>query len=183
VITIFGTHNDIPVVGDWDGDGTVTIGIYRPADATFYLRNSNSSGNPDLVVAFGSKNDIPLTGDWNGNGRTTVGVYRPSDSTFYLRKSNTRGQADLIVAFGSKGDIADSGLKLATYSSAKLATFRVTPDGGQHHRNRWPTCPGIRMTFLLLVTGTEEAATRSAFTGQAIPHFIYAIPINRDLPT
>ena len=38
----YGLPGDYPVVGDWDGNGTVTIGIYR--GKTFYLRNENTHG-------------------------------------------------------------------------------------------------------------------------------------------
>src|SRR6266508_1724743 len=40
---------DDPVVGDWDSNGTTTIGVYR--NGTFYLRNSNTVGFADVVFA------------------------------------------------------------------------------------------------------------------------------------
>lgn len=46
------SDGDVPVVGDWDGDRTTTIGLYRPSDRTFYLRNSNTYGIADLVIPF-----------------------------------------------------------------------------------------------------------------------------------
>jgi hypothetical protein len=105
----FGVEGDIPIVGDWDGDGIVTIGMYRPVEATFYLRNSNTNGDPDILVAFGEPGDIPVVGDWDGDGTTTVGVYRPSTSTFLLRNSNTPGEPDIIVNYGKKGDMPIAG--------------------------------------------------------------------------
>jgi hypothetical protein len=55
------------VVGDWDGNGTTTIGLYRPSTNTYYLRNSNSYGAPDITIAsWGAPGDIPVVGDWNG---------------------------------------------------------------------------------------------------------------------
>ena len=91
----FGVIGDVPIVGDWDGDGSVTIGVYRPENSTFYLRNSNTPGNAEITVAFGKKGDIPVVGDWDGNRSTTVGVYRPENSTFYLRNANTPGDAEI----------------------------------------------------------------------------------------
>ena len=41
-----GRHNVVPVVGDWDGNGTCTVGVFDPTNATWYLRNSNSAGAP-----------------------------------------------------------------------------------------------------------------------------------------
>ena len=40
----------VPVSGDWNGDGIATAGAFSPATSTFYLRNSNSSGNADIVL-------------------------------------------------------------------------------------------------------------------------------------
>ncbi|MEZ6079785.1 MAG: hypothetical protein R3C56_30170 [Pirellulaceae bacterium] len=34
----------IPIVGDWDGDGIDTIGVYDPNTQMFNLRNTNSGG-------------------------------------------------------------------------------------------------------------------------------------------
>ena len=44
----WGSVFDVPVAGDWDGDGIDTIGVFR--NGTFYLRNSNSSGGIDGTV-------------------------------------------------------------------------------------------------------------------------------------
>jgi hypothetical protein len=55
-----------PVVGDWDGNGTTTIGVFDPSIGNFYLRNSNSAGVADLSIFFGGSGDIPIAGDWDG---------------------------------------------------------------------------------------------------------------------
>jgi hypothetical protein len=85
--------------------GTATIGVYRPSELTFYLRNVNEAGDADITVAFGTKDDVPVTGDWDGNGTTTVGVYRPADSTFHLRNENSPGEPSVVVGFGMAGDL------------------------------------------------------------------------------
>ena len=91
-----------PVVGDWNGDGVDTPGIY--AKGTFFLRNSNSKGYPDIVVPFGREGDKPLVGDWNGDGKTGIGVAR--DGTWYLRDHATYGPPTKQFVFGrlSSGD-------------------------------------------------------------------------------
>ncbi|WP_147796323.1 hypothetical protein [Cellulomonas sp. Y8] len=70
----YGDPGDVPVVGDWDGDGTQTPGVFR--NGVFYLLNSLRSGGADIVVRFGNPGDVPLGGDWDGDGDATVGVYR-----------------------------------------------------------------------------------------------------------
>jgi hypothetical protein len=92
-------------------NGTQTIGLYRPGGPIFYLRNSSTTGFPDLSAPYGAGGDIAVVGDWDGNGTTTIGLYRPSASTFYLRNSNTTGFPNITVSFGDgpSGDIPIAG--------------------------------------------------------------------------
>lgn len=101
---VFGVPGDIPLAGDWDGNGTDTIGVYRPSNSTFYLRNSNSAGAADLVIPFSTAGDSPLAGDWNGDGVDTIGIHNSANGTFYLRNTNTSGSPDVTVAFGGAGN-------------------------------------------------------------------------------
>ncbi len=92
----------IPLCGDWDGNGTETIGLYYPTTSVFYLKNSNDSGMADTVFWYGlaGAGFTPVVGDWDGNGTDTVGLYDPTNSVFYLRNSNTTGMADIVVVYG-----------------------------------------------------------------------------------
>src|SRR5262249_21784404 len=56
----YGGPGDIPVVGDWTGNGTTTIGVFRPATGQWLLRNSDSAGNPDISFFYGAPGDIPV---------------------------------------------------------------------------------------------------------------------------
>jgi hypothetical protein len=85
--------------------GSTTIGVYRPSNLTFYLRNSNTQGFADLIIPFGPSGITPIAGDWDGNGTTTIGVYDPATQTFYLRNSNNQGLADITLQFGPSGAI------------------------------------------------------------------------------
>jgi hypothetical protein len=69
----FGAPTDIPVTGDWNGDGVAEIGTYR--NGTWYLDNGNglwdnpaTSPTPEtadkVYVNFGTAADIPVTGIW-----------------------------------------------------------------------------------------------------------------------
>ncbi len=46
----FGDPADEPAFGDWDGDGVETIGVWRPGNQTFLLRNSNDAGVADMEI-------------------------------------------------------------------------------------------------------------------------------------
>ena len=55
-------------MGDWDGDGVDTVGVYNPVTGVFFLRNDNNAGSADEIFQFGpgGLGWIPLRGDWDG---------------------------------------------------------------------------------------------------------------------
>ena len=65
-----------PLVGDWNGDGIDTIGLYDPVNGNYFLRNAHAPRAVDLVYGFGPPGLgwKPLSGDWNGDGADTVGL-------------------------------------------------------------------------------------------------------------
>ena len=73
----FGQAGDIPVVGDWTGDGIEKIGVYR--NGTWYLdtNNNHQLDADDMVVHLGQSGDQPIVGK-GANGRAEIGVYRAS---------------------------------------------------------------------------------------------------------
>jgi hypothetical protein len=78
-----------------------TAGVFDPTTATWYLRNSLSSGPTNIPpFQFGSPGDLPIMGDWTGSGTFTVGTFTPATATFHLRNSNSAGPADFTFAFG-----------------------------------------------------------------------------------
>lgn len=103
-VLTFGGPGDLPVCGDWDGNGIDEIGIFRSSTATFYLRNSLTSGVADRTVLLGDPADKPLVGDWDGNGADEIGVYRPSNAHFYLAAGLAQGASVQEVWFGDVGD-------------------------------------------------------------------------------
>ncbi len=105
----YGNAGDIPFLGDWDGDGVATPGLYRPRDGFAYLRHTNTQGIADLTFFFGNSGDVPLVGDWDGDGKDTLSLYRPSEARFYIinrlgEQGGGLGAADYSFLFGSPGD-------------------------------------------------------------------------------
>jgi hypothetical protein len=105
----FGQEADQALACDWDGDGVDTVGLFRPTQGSFLLRNSNAQGVAEIEFAFGTPEDVPLCGDWDGDGVDTIGVYRSVEQTFYLRNSNGAGPADLALPLGDRGDVPVAG--------------------------------------------------------------------------
>ncbi len=103
----YGQPGDIPVIGDWNGDGTHTIGVVR--GNRWLLRNTNDAGNPDIDFTFGEPGDIPVVGDWNGDGVWGIGV-RQNDSPWWsLRQTATGGPTELSFRFGKRHEIPVTG--------------------------------------------------------------------------
>ncbi|WP_317620332.1 M23 family metallopeptidase [Streptomyces sp. CBMA156] len=99
--TMFGNPGDVPLVGDWNGDGKDTFGVYRPSEGWFYLSNDNAS--VAVSAGFGNPGDVPLVGDWNGDGRDTIGIYRPSTQDFVWTDDNVN--VVRTQQMGSAGDV------------------------------------------------------------------------------
>ncbi|MGW2254312.1 S1 family peptidase [Kitasatospora sp. NPDC001660] len=103
----FGDPGDQPVVGRWDGGRTTEIGVYRPANATFYLRHHDGSVT-SFVLGDGG-NWKPVAGDWTHKGYDTPGLFNPATNTFYLVNSNHGGNADITIPLGDSGDLPIAG--------------------------------------------------------------------------
>ena len=84
----FGKGGDLPIAGNWDGNGTWEIGVRRPGSAKFLLRMPDGSTQK---VALGDANDLPVTGDWDGNGVTDLGVFDQATATFTLLQKDPMG--------------------------------------------------------------------------------------------
>jgi hypothetical protein len=50
---IYGDPGDKLVAGDWDGDGTDTVGVYRPSKDIFFIKQTNEQGVADASFVAG----------------------------------------------------------------------------------------------------------------------------------
>src|SRR6185295_17333572 len=59
----------LPIAGDWNGDGTSSVGLYNQATHTFRLKNALRANAPAIVVTVAAPSPaaLPLTGDWDGD--------------------------------------------------------------------------------------------------------------------
>lgn len=97
----FGIEGDLAFVGDFDGDGIDTIGLFRPSNGVFYLKNTHTGGPADIEFAFGASGDLPISGDWTDqDGADSVAVYRPTTGTFFFRYDNSAGPPDETLELG-----------------------------------------------------------------------------------
>jgi hypothetical protein len=80
---------ELPIAGDWDGDGDDTVALWFPGGA-FFLRNENAPGGADVVVTVPPAGPSwrPVAGDFAGAGPTNVGLYNTVSKTFQLFPNN-----------------------------------------------------------------------------------------------
>jgi hypothetical protein len=72
----YGAPGDVPVTGDWNGDGIRTIGVFRDGQWTLDANGDGRFDDADRNVLLGQAGDLPLVGDFNGDGVDDLGVYR-----------------------------------------------------------------------------------------------------------
>lgn len=131
----FGKAGDLPVAGDWSGNGFAKIGVFRNGE--WYL-DGNGNGqwdgcSADLCLSFGQVGDLPVAGNWNGGLKAGVGVFRAG--TWYL-DYNGNGKWDgcqqqdggqdqcLFNSFGQAGDLPAAG-DWNGDGKAKVGVFRA----------------------------------------------------------
>ncbi|WP_413451009.1 SpoIID/LytB domain-containing protein [Georgenia phoenicis] len=95
----FGRPGDVAISGDWDGNGTDTVGIRR--GNTYHLTNAHQSRTA-RTIAYGKPADEVLIGDWDGDGVDTLAVRR--GRMFYINNSIASGPATTVIAYGKPGD-------------------------------------------------------------------------------
>jgi hypothetical protein len=100
----FGSLGDLPVTGDWDGDGKDNIGVFHQGVFLETIDGFEANGSS----IFGFVGDLPLTGDWTGVGRHQLGLFHPSTATMSLETQLGIGP-DINFTFGSAGDLPVAG--------------------------------------------------------------------------
>jgi hypothetical protein len=100
---------DIPVVGDWNGDGRTKVGIFR--QGFYWILDTNGNGTfdaGDQAFAYGGvAGDMPVVGDWNGSGTSKVGIFRAGFLWILDTNGNhTVDAGDQVFPFGGiTGDV------------------------------------------------------------------------------
>ena len=81
--------------GDYDGDGTSDIAIFRKSSSLWAIRNVTRA-------YFGTGDDRPVSGDYQGDGSADLTIFRPSAGLWAIRGVSR-------IYFGGSGDIPSPG--------------------------------------------------------------------------
>jgi hypothetical protein len=110
----YGQPGDLPIVSNWNGQGTGDqIGVFR--NGTWFVDNNGDgvyplTGTLDAQYVFGQAGDIPVVGNWDGLGRKRIGVFRGNGLWFLDSDGSnswtpgTDAGSVIPIIFGQTGD-------------------------------------------------------------------------------
>lgn len=182
---------DIAVAGDWNGDGTTKIGLYRPSTGTWFL-DFNGNGvfdGPTIDRQYqygGIAGDIPVVGDWNGTGVTKIGLFRGGFEWLLNLSGNgvfSGGTNDAVFAFGGLTGCT-SGLP-GIYSSEPAGACDIPVVGDWNKTGTTKVgvvraAPGTSQPFLWILDTTGAEAFSSSSTVFAFGGIPGDVPIVGD---
>ncbi len=107
ILDSFGRNEDLPVIGDFNGDGIIDRAHFRPREGKWYFDYS-FDGTVDKIDTFGMIGEIPVAADFNGDGKTERAMWNENSGKWRIDE-NMDGREEIIVTFGTKGDVPLSG--------------------------------------------------------------------------
>ena len=118
------SQHDLPAPGDYNGDGTTDLAVFRPATDQWIIQFS-TGGTRIVQLGDPSQHDVPVPADYDGDRTTDLAVFRPATDEWLIRLSSTGGVRIAQVGVPSQHDIPVTG----DYNHAGEAGFAVFRPG------------------------------------------------------
>jgi hypothetical protein len=97
---------DVPLLGDFDGDGRSDPAVWRASSGTWFwlLSTRGYATNAAASRQWGNQaaGDTPIVGDLDGDGRTELTVWRASTGTWFWLSSSTQYATAASVQWGNQ---------------------------------------------------------------------------------
>lgn len=104
-----GSVGDVPVPGDYDGDGKTDFAIYRPSAGAWWVLKSSGSYATYAHFAWGleAAGDMPTPADFDGDGKVDPAFWRPATGTWWVLRSGSAYRDFASIQWGSRaaGDV------------------------------------------------------------------------------
>jgi hypothetical protein len=147
---------DIPITGDFDGDGHNDATVYRPGRPSRWFILGTASG--PRSVAFGEAGDVPLHGDFDGDRKADIAVARPAAGgvgpwTWFIAGSTGRfGQlawgetsTDTAIPANYVGD-GRTDVAVRRFEANGTTAWYIRQDDGRLTRVAWGEADDLAVT-------------------------------------
>src|SRR5690606_5945871 len=96
----------LPVTGDWNNNGSDSVGLYDATNFRWYLNNRVDGSTNDMIITTTPPVPAtwrPVTGDWNGDGLDTIGLYNPRfvERGYTLAPSSRFGPSNFVWQYSA----------------------------------------------------------------------------------
>jgi hypothetical protein len=132
----YGAPNDVPVTGDWNGDGIRQIGVFRDGQWNLDTDGDGRFTELDAAVSFGQAGDRPVVGDFNGDGLDEIGIFRAGRWLVDTNRNYEIDAQDKVFELGGANDVPvvgdwnDDGVDDPGVYQPGAATDRVARQAG-----------------------------------------------------
>ncbi len=100
----YGAAVDVPVTGDWNGDGIRQIGVFHNGQWNLDLDGDGRFTERDAAFTFGEAGDVAVAGDFNGDGFDEIGVFRAGKWIVDTNRNRELDARDKVFELGGAGD-------------------------------------------------------------------------------
>ena len=105
----YGRMEDLPIAGDWDGDGIDSVGVFCEGRWVLDHNGDGRDHDRELTAIYGQAGDLPIVGDFDGDGIDEIGVYRRG--VWYIDSNHNREMDthDKVFELGGPDDLPTVG--------------------------------------------------------------------------